>query len=92
VSGVARIVDNCTIEVTAFNYDGGGLPDVFFYGGVNNDYRNGFPIGANLFGRPMVNATVTLTLRDGDLDRMDGISVWCVRANANFGDGKFAAP
>lgn len=29
VSGTATVVDDCTIQLSNFNYDGGGLPDVY---------------------------------------------------------------
>jgi Electron transfer DM13 len=89
VSGTARIVDNCTIELSNFNYDGAGLPDVFAYGGKGGNYAAGFPFGKNLFGTRVANGSVTLTLKDGDLENMDGISIWCVRAGVSFGDGLF---
>lgn len=85
-------MDNCTLQITNFNYDGGGLPDVFVYGGKAGDYRTGFAIGANLFGTPVVNGTVLVPLKDGDLDQLDGVSIWCVRARVSFGDGLFAVP
>jgi hypothetical protein len=92
VSGKARIVDDCTIEITNFNYDGGGLPDVFVYGAKAKNYAAGFAIGPNLFGKSQTNSTLMLTLKDKEIDNLDGISIWCVRASANFGDGTFAAP
>lgn len=72
------------------NYDGGGLPDVFFYGGLNGNYRAGFAFDSNFYGRPQSNTTVKLTLKEGDLNNMNGISLWCVRAGVSFGDGLFA--
>lgn len=89
VSGTAKIIDNCTIELSNFNYDGGGLPDVFAYGGKASNYAAGFAVGKNLFGTRISNGSVTLTLKDGDLDNLDGISIWCVRAGVSFGDGLF---
>jgi hypothetical protein len=91
VSGQAKIIDNCTIEISNFNYDGGGLSKVFVYAGKGGDYINGFPIGINLKGTVYSNQTLTISLQPGDLDKLDGISVWCTDANANFGDGSFAA-
>jgi hypothetical protein len=89
VAGTATIIDNCTIELRNFSYDGGGLPDVFAYGGKAGNYAAGFAFGKNLFGTRLTNATVTLTLKDGDLDNLDGISIWCIRAGVSFGDGLF---
>ncbi len=90
VSGKATVIDNCTIEITAFNYDGGGLPDVFVYGALAANYAAGFAIGPNLFGTPQTNATIRVTLKAGELNQLDGISIWCVRAGVSFGDGRFA--
>ena len=92
VTGTAKVIDNCTIEVSNFNYDGGGLPDVFAYGGKAGNYAAGFAIGKNLFGTKATNGAVTLTLKDGDLDNLDGLSIWCVRAGVSFGDGLFVKP
>jgi Electron transfer DM13 len=89
VSGSAKVLDDCTIEISNFNYDGGGLPDVFAYGAIGSRFASGFAIGPNLFGTRRTNETVTLTLKTGDLDNMDGISIWCVRAGVSFGQGQF---
>jgi len=93
VSGQVTIVDDCTIRLDNFSYDGGGLPDVFIYGGLNADYASGFAIGANLFGTSRTNASLTMTLpQSRTLDDFNGISVWCVAAKVDFGSGMFAAP
>ncbi len=89
VSGVARIVDSCTIEIANFNYDGLGLSRVLVYGGLGGNYRSGFPIGPNLRGTVYTGQTLRVTLAAGDLDKLDGISIWCADANANFGDVSF---
>jgi Electron transfer DM13 len=89
VSGKAQVTDNCTIVVTGFNYDGGGLPDVFFYTGKAGNYAAGSAIGSNLFGTKVTNGTITITVKDGDLESTDGLSIWCVRAGVSFGDGLF---
>jgi hypothetical protein len=89
VSGTATIVDSCTIEITNFNYDGLGLAQVFVYGGLAGNFRQGFPIGPNLRGTVYTGQTLRLALRTGDIDKLDSISIWCVDANANFGDVTF---
>jgi Electron transfer DM13 len=91
VKGQAKIVDDCTIEISNFSYDGGGLSKVFVYGAKGGNYVAGFPIGPNLKGTVFSNQTLRVTLQAGDLDKLDGISIWCTDANANFGDGTFAA-
>ncbi|MEX1166619.1 MAG: DM13 domain-containing protein [Hydrogenophaga sp.] len=89
LSGTATVIDDCTIELTRFNCDGGGLPDVYGWGGMGGEYRKGFRIGGNLFGVQRSNATERVSLQAGDLDKLDGISIWCERAGASFGDGIF---
>jgi hypothetical protein len=89
VSGTATVLDDCTIEIKNFNYDGLGLPDVFVYGGKGGNYAAGFPIGNNLFGTRRTNETIRVTLKTGDLDKLDGISIWCIGAGVSFGDGLF---
>jgi Electron transfer DM13 len=89
VSGQAKIIDSCTIEITNFNYDGLGLSKVFVYGGLAGNYRAGFPIGPNLKGTVYTGQTLRVTLNAGDIDKFDGISIWCADANANFGDATF---
>lgn len=90
VSGKVVVVDNCTLEIRNFNYDGGGLSKVFVYGGKAGNYLAGFAVGNNLRGTSFANQTLTVKLNAGDLDRMDGVSIWCADANANFGDGLFS--
>ena len=91
-SGTATIVDDCTVEVTHFNFDGGGV-DVRFYGGVGGDYAAGFAISDDIFGTAFSDEAVTLTLPEGKtFDDMDGISVWCVAFDVSFSDALFEAP
>jgi Electron transfer DM13 len=92
VRGQAKIIDDCTIEISNVTYDAGGLSRVFVYGAKARNYAAGFPTGSNLRGTVYNNKTLRVTLQAGDLDRLDGISIWCSDANANFGDGLFAAP
>jgi Electron transfer DM13 len=89
VSGTATVIDDCTIQLSNFNYDGGGLQDVYVWGAKGGNYNGGFRIGSNLFGTPRSNATLTVTLQAGDIDKLDGISIWCEGARVSFGDGLF---
>lgn len=89
VSGTATVLDDCTIQLSNFNYDGGGLPDVYVWGAKSGNYNAGFRIGSNLFGTPRSNATVQVSLQAGDIDKLDGISIWCEGARVSFGDGLF---
>jgi len=89
ISGTLTVIDDRTLEITDFNYDGGGVV-VFFYNGIDGDYTNGQPFGSQLNGRPFVDETITLTIPDNlTLDDFNGISVWCVPFSANFGDAQF---
>jgi cytochrome c len=89
-TGTATIVDDCTIVVEDFGYDGTGI-DVRFYGGLGGDYDSGFAISDDLLRVGGYSGeTLTLTLPAGrTLDEMDGISLWCVAAGVSFGDGLF---
>lgn len=94
VSGTVTIVDDCTLEVTNFNYDASGI-DVRFYGGIDGNYRDGFGIGPDLVrpGNPYFNETLRVQLPEGQtLDDMNGVSVWCVDVFVNFGSGQFMPP
>jgi len=91
VSGKATIIDDCTIEITEFYYDGGG-PDVYIYGAIDHQYSNddAFAIGEKLSGTAFESGSMTLRLpNDRTLDDLTGLSVWCVDFNADFGHLEF---
>jgi len=87
VSGTVTVINDCELEVTNFNYDGGG-PSVYFYAAVDRDYSgNSFIIGERLSGKQWVNDTLRLQIPEGkSLDDFNSLSVWCYDFNANFGD------
>jgi len=89
VSGTMTIIDDRTIEITNFNYDGTGI-SVFFYNGVDGNFfqPNSQEIGQQLLrATPYVNETIVLTLPDGlTLDDFNSLSVWCVPFFASFGE------
>ncbi|MCP4412534.1 MAG: DM13 domain-containing protein [Gammaproteobacteria bacterium] len=92
VSGQAMILDNCTIEISQFNYDGGG-PQVYFYAGIDHQYSDSsaFAIGEQIDGQVYNNETLIISLPpDKSLDDLNGISVWCIDFAANFGQLTFA--
>ncbi|MBX2823920.1 MAG: DM13 domain-containing protein [Gammaproteobacteria bacterium] len=91
VSGTVRIVDNCTLQVTGFNYDGGG-PSVYFYGALDAAYasEDAFIIGPQLNGTVFQESSLTLKIPDGKtLDDFNGVSVWCADFDVDFGSGMF---
>lgn len=93
VRGTVEVVDARTLVVRDFWFDGDGL-SVFFYLGRAGTYAGGRAVGADLLrAKPYEGETITLALpADVTVDDFDGISVWCVPAGANFGDGLFAPP
>lgn len=95
VSGTAVIVDDCTIRLDNFVFDGAGI-DVRFYSGFGGDYIGGFSMSEEDIRRPQGydgSETVYAQLPEGrTLDELDGISVWCVPVSASFGDGLFQSP
>jgi hypothetical protein len=92
VSGTATIVDDVTIQVDDFFYDGGG-PLVYFYLGATNSgssFANGLEVPPLLSGTAYNGESLTLTLPPGEtLDGYGAISVWCAEFNVNFGSGSF---
>lgn len=90
VSGVARVVDDCTIVIENFTYDGGG-PNVRVYGGTDRTFQTFITLSPHI-GRlgGYENETLTVNLPDGvTLDDIAAISIWCVDFDINFGDGVF---
>lgn len=88
ISGTLTVIDDRTLEVSDFFYDGGGVR-VFFYTGTDGNYRDGGPIGSQLNGRRFTGETIRLTIPDSlTLDDFNGISVWCIPFNASFGDAR----
>ena len=98
VSGVAEIVDERTIVLRNFNYDGGG-PAVYAYLGTENS-NPAFETGLSMMplltriGQPYVNETITVTLpiSGANLDGFLAISIWCEDFKINFGSGVFQEP
>ncbi|PKH88276.1 DM13 domain-containing protein [Colwellia sp. Bg11-28] len=91
VSGKATIIDDCTIEISQFSYDGGG-PDVYFYGAIDHEYTSvdAFPMGQKLNGKIYNNARIFIKLpQNKSLDDLNGLSVWCTEFEANFGQVEF---
>ncbi|WP_133471912.1 DM13 domain-containing protein [Paraglaciecola marina] len=94
VSGKATVIDDCTLEITQFNFDG-AAPNVRFYGGINGNFTDSeaFAIGERLDGRSYTNETILLELPEGKfVDDLDSVSVWCVAFSADFGNLRLEAP
>ena len=93
VGGIATIVDDCTIRIDMFEFDGAGI-NVQIYGGLAGNYEQGFSMSEDLRrDTPYSGESLIVQLPEGlDLDDLDGISVWCVPAGADFGSGQFVGP
>jgi mono/diheme cytochrome c family protein len=92
VSGFVTMIDDCTLELTSFSYNGDGI-EVRVFGSKASNFRPGFTIGPDLVGKRFVKATMRVQLPAGKtLDDLDWVSIWCVRARADFGSGPFRAP
>lgn len=91
VAGQLTVVDDCTIEISDFAYDGGG-PAVYFYAANGNDFAGdaAFIMGPKLNGRVYSGDRFRLQLPDGKtLDDVDGVSVWCADFSVSFGTAGF---
>lgn len=90
VSGTVVVVDDCTLEIRDFHYDGGGL-DVRVTGAVGGDFENGIDLSENILSEVYEGETLTLSLPSGtSLDDFDQLSIWCLAAGVSFGDGELA--
>ncbi len=95
VSGIARIVDDCTIQLEDFNFDGGGV-DIRVYTGSISSSSGRFEessnpsISVNLLNQEFVNGNATVRLPAGvNINDIDALSIWCVPFGISFGHGGF---
>ncbi|MBX2882441.1 MAG: DM13 domain-containing protein [Granulosicoccus sp.] len=91
VTGRATIIDDCTISVTEFGYDGLG-PQVYFYAALDGRYsgEDAFILGERLDGQSYSNASIDLKIPSGkSLDDLNGLSVWCADFDVDFGSLSF---
>ena len=96
VSGTVTIVDEDTIRVDDFFFDGGGI-DVRFYLGEDTTrqaFIDGFAVGPQLVRpTPYTGETIVMDLPAGrTVDGNFGVSVWCVDVAVDFGSGLFMPP
>jgi len=93
--GTATIIDDHTIQIEDFYYDGGGISVYFYLGAANTSsaFSSGLQIGPQLLGTTFSGDSLTLTLPGGEsLDDYSAISVWCVVAGVSFTSASFAPP
>lgn len=93
VAGTVEIIDERTLEIRDFTYDGGGINARFFLLADGEDFHMDFELTDNLVGDPFEGEVLTLDLpEDAPFDAWNLITLWCVPAGASFGDGVFRAP
>lgn len=92
VSGFVTMVDDCTLELHDFSYDGNGI-DVRVYGAKDSTFKPAFTMGPNIVGITFSKETWRVPLpADKTLGDLDWVGIWCVAVGANFGSGAFKAP
>jgi hypothetical protein len=96
VSGTVTIVDEDTLRVDDFTYDGGGL-SVNFYLGTEESrpaFAAGLQVGPQLLGHLYTGGEppLVIDLRAGEtLEGWHAVTVWCVDVGVSFGQGTFVA-
>jgi hypothetical protein len=92
VKGTATILDERTIRLTHFSYDG-VAPDMYVYLATNRTsaaFLEGLTISARL-ARAYNDETLDVQLPEGQtLDGWNAISIWCRAVEGSFGWGTFA--
>jgi len=93
VAGTVEAVDDCTLELRDFVFDGTGL-NVRFVTSTDSSFGSYTSLSDDLRqSGGYAGETLTLALTEGmTLDEVDFVSIWCVPADANFGDGPLVAP
>jgi hypothetical protein len=90
VMGIVRAVDNCTLELEEFHFDGGGV-DVRAVVSPNGDFANGIVLTEDLRrSQGYADDHLQLNLPVGvTLDDVGSLSIWCVAFGVNFADANF---
>ncbi|VUD64030.1 hypothetical protein TDB9533_03231 [Thalassocella blandensis] len=89
VQGLVTVINDCSLLVSHFTYNGGGLLDVHLYTGSGGNFASGSALGENLYGIQHENENFVVPINSSQLNNLDAISVWCVGAKVSFGDGQF---
>ena len=92
-SGTVKVIDDCTIQIENFNYDGKGV-DVRFVVADNSRFKKVTALTDDLHGKGAYEGvTLTVKLDEGQtLDDVSFVSFWCVAFKTSFADGALAAP
>jgi hypothetical protein len=93
VMGTVTVIDDCTLELTNFIYDGGGGQSVRVTGGLGGRFNLGIQMGPQLRGTAYDRSTLRFNVPEGiALTDFDAVSIWCETFGVNFGDGTLTAP
>ena len=93
VAGLAVIVDERTIEVQDFVYDGGGINSRLYLLADGEDFHRTWELTDNLVGAPFSGDTLTVDIPDdAPFEEWNLITIWCVPAAVSFGAGVFQPP
>jgi hypothetical protein len=93
VAGTAVIVDEGTIELRGFVYDGGGVNARLFLLADGEAFHDTWELTDNLVGEPFDGELLTVDIpADAPFEEWNLITVWCVPFAASFGAGVFGPP
>jgi len=94
VAGTAVIVDEDTLALRDFDYDGGGINARVFLVVDGAPFDDRFELTDNLVGTgPYDGDEVTLDIpEDAEPGSWDAITLWCIPARVSFGLGVFEPP
>lgn len=93
VAGTVTVVDESTLRIDNFTYDGGGINARFFLLVDGADFNRDLELTDNLVGDAFDNEELILNLPpEATLDSFDLISLWCVPVGVSFGMGTFGPP
>lgn len=91
VAGVATLIDEDTIEITDFTFDGGGVNARIFLVVDGAEFTDELELTDNLVGTTYSGETLTLDLpaAASEID-WDTITVWCIPFGVSFGHASFS--
>jgi hypothetical protein len=93
VAGTAVLVDEETLEIRDFVYDGGGINARVFLVVDGAPFTRDIELTDNLVGTPFDGETLTLDLPPEAFEfDWNALTLWCIPAAVSFGEGTFNPP
>ena len=93
VGGTAVIIDERTIELRDFTFDGGGVDARLFLLADGAEFNEDIELSDNLVGTEFTGETFTVTIPDGVVfEDWNLITLWCIPFSTAFGSGVFLPP